>query len=90
MPVHLACSMADMDRLGELAQRRGLLLVEDCAHAHGARWRGKGAGSIGDLGSFSMQTTKLMTAGEGGIVTTSDGRIRCHSYRTATPIGAPC
>ena len=45
IPVHLACSMADMDRLEELAQRRGLLLVEDCAHAHGARWRGRGAGS---------------------------------------------
>jgi L-glutamine:scyllo-inosose aminotransferase len=73
MPVHLACSMADMDRLGELAQRRGLLLVEDCAHAHGARWRGRGAGSIGDFGSFSMQSTKLLTAGEGGIVATSDG-----------------
>jgi L-glutamine:scyllo-inosose aminotransferase len=73
MPVHLACSMADLDRLGELAQRRGLLLVEDCAHAHGARWRGRGAGSIGDFGSFSMQTTKLMTAGEGGLITTSNG-----------------
>jgi L-glutamine:scyllo-inosose aminotransferase len=72
MPVHLACSMADMDRLGELAQRRGLLLVEDCAHAHGARWRDRGAGSVGDFGSFSMQSTKLMTAGEGGIITTSD------------------
>jgi len=73
MPVHLACSMADLDRLGELAQRRGLLLVEDCAHAHGARWRDRCAGSIGDFGSFSMQSTKLMTAGEGGMITTSDG-----------------
>jgi dTDP-4-amino-4,6-dideoxygalactose transaminase len=73
MPVHLACSMADLDRLGELAQHRGLLLVEDCAHAHGARWRDRGAGSIGDFGSFSMQSTKLMTAGEGGLITTSDG-----------------
>jgi L-glutamine:scyllo-inosose aminotransferase len=72
LPVHLACSMADLDRLGELAQRRGLLLVEDCAHAHGARWRDRGAGSIGDFGSFSTQTTKLMTAGEGGLVTTGD------------------
>ena len=72
LPVHLACSMADLDRLGELAERTGLLLVEDCAHAHGARWRGRGAGSIGHFGSFSMQSSKLMTAGEGGIITTSD------------------
>jgi dTDP-4-amino-4,6-dideoxygalactose transaminase len=72
LPVHLACSMADLDRLGELARRRGLLLVEDCAHAHGARWRGRGAGSIADFGSFSTQSTKLMTAGEGGLITTSN------------------
>jgi L-glutamine:scyllo-inosose aminotransferase len=72
LPVHLACSMADMDRLPTLAERHGLLLVEDCAHAHGARWRGQGAGAIGDLGSFSMQSTKLLTAGEGGVVTSRD------------------
>lgn len=72
MPVHLACSMADMDRLPAIAERHGLLLVEDCAHAHGASWRGRGAGSIGELGSFSMQSTKLLTAGEGGAVTTRD------------------
>jgi dTDP-4-amino-4,6-dideoxygalactose transaminase len=64
--------MADLDRLTELCERRGLLLVEDCAHAHGACWRGRGAGSIGQLGSFSMQSTKLLTAGEGGAITTSD------------------
>jgi dTDP-4-amino-4,6-dideoxygalactose transaminase len=72
LPVHLACSMADLDRLGDLAVRRGLLLVEDCAHAHGARWRGRAAGAVGDLGSFSMQSTKLLTAGEGGCVTARD------------------
>jgi dTDP-4-amino-4,6-dideoxygalactose transaminase len=72
MPVHLACAMADMDALGELAGRRSLLVVEDCAHAHGARWRGRGAGAIGDLGSFSLQSSKLLTAGEGGLVTTND------------------
>lgn len=72
LPVHLACAMADMDRLPEIAARHGLLLVEDCAHAHGARWRGRGAGSIGELGSFSMQSTKLLTAGEGGAITTRD------------------
>ena len=74
MPVHLACAMADMDRLQEICRRRGLVLIEDCAHAHGMQWRGRGAGSIGDFGSFSMQSSKLLTAGEGGCVTTSDER----------------
>jgi dTDP-4-amino-4,6-dideoxygalactose transaminase len=82
IPVHLAMSMADMDSLSELAVRHDLKLVEDCAHAHGAKWRGKGAGSIGDAGSFSMQSSKLMTAGEGGVITTSDDEIfeLCESY----------
>ncbi len=82
IPVHLAMSMADMDALAELAARCGLKIIEDCAHAHGAKWRNKGAGSFGDAGSFSMQTTKLMTAGEGGAVTTGDDEIfeRCQSY----------
>jgi dTDP-4-amino-4,6-dideoxygalactose transaminase len=75
IPVHLACNMADMDALPALAERRGLVLIEDCAHAHGARWRGRGAGSIGQMGSFSFQTTKLLTAGEGGIVLTSDATL---------------
>ncbi|MCZ6464683.1 MAG: DegT/DnrJ/EryC1/StrS family aminotransferase, partial [Proteobacteria bacterium] len=70
--VHLACCMADMDLVSEICERRGLLLIEDCAHAHGARWRNRGAGSIGDLGSFSMQSSKLLTAGEGGLVTARD------------------
>ncbi len=72
VPVHLACSMADMDRLEEIARRRGLVLIEDCAHAHGARWRERAAGSIGDFGCFSMQSTKLLTAGEGGAVSARD------------------
>jgi len=72
LPVHLACALADMDALGEIARRRALLVVEDCAHAHGAKWRGRGAGALGDLGSFSMQSSKLLTAGEGGAVTTGD------------------
>jgi dTDP-4-amino-4,6-dideoxygalactose transaminase len=75
LPVHLACSLADLDRLTDLALRRGLLLIEDCAHAHGARWRGRAAGAIGDLGSFSMQSSKLLTAGEGGCVTARDAVV---------------
>jgi dTDP-4-amino-4,6-dideoxygalactose transaminase len=82
IPVHLAMNMADMDAVSELAARHGLKVIEDCAHAHGARWRNQGAGAIGDAGSFSMQTSKLMTAGEGGVVTTNDDEIfeLCQSY----------
>ena len=80
--VHLGSRMADMDRIVELAKRRGLRVIEDCAHMHGAFWRGKGAGSIGDLGCFSFQNTKLMTAGEGGIIITNEEELdrRCHAY----------
>ena len=75
VPVHLAMTVADLDAIGKLAETHGLAVLEDCAHAHGARWRGRGVGSWGDAGSFSFQTSKLMTAGEGGIVTTSGEAI---------------
>jgi dTDP-4-amino-4,6-dideoxygalactose transaminase len=79
--VHLGSAMADLDALKAIADRRGLLLVEDCAHAHGARWRGRHAGSIGHAGSFSFQSSKLMTAGEGGAITTADRALaeRCQA-----------
>ena len=79
--VHLGASMSDLDRLTEICRRHGLFLIEDCAHMHGARWRDKGSGSWGEIGSFSFQTTKLMTSGEGGAVITSDDDLaqRCHS-----------
>lgn len=82
LPVHLAMCMADMDGLVTLAETHDLRVVEDCAHAHGARWKGQGAGSLGHAGAFSLQTTKLLTAGEGGVVTTNDGEIaeRAESY----------
>jgi dTDP-4-amino-4,6-dideoxygalactose transaminase len=67
--------MADMDRIVELARRHSLALVEDCAHAHGQRWRDRGAGSFGEFGSFSHQSTKLLTAGEGGTLLTDDERL---------------
>jgi len=81
IPVHLACSVADMDRIMEIAQKHSLLVIEDCAHMHGAKWAGKGVGSIGHLGSFSFQSSKLMTAGEGGIILTSDKELeeKCQS-----------
>ncbi len=71
IPVHLAMRFVDMDPLLELAARHGLKVIEDCAHAHGGQYRRRGAGSMGDIGCFSFQESKLMTAGEGGMVITS-------------------
>jgi dTDP-4-amino-4,6-dideoxygalactose transaminase len=68
LPVHIAGHPADMDRLVELVDAHGLALVEDCAHAHGSRWRGRMVGTFGDAGTYSFQASKLMTAGEGGAV----------------------
>lgn len=81
IPVHLGQQMADMDRLSEIAERHDLAIVEDCAHAHGQRWRDRGAGCIGAFGSFSHQSSKILTAGEGGSLLTNDERLarRAHS-----------
>jgi dTDP-4-amino-4,6-dideoxygalactose transaminase len=68
IPVHLGSNMADMDAIMELAGKHNLIVIEDCAHAHGAKWRGKGAGTIGHFGSFSLQSSKTLTSGEGGIL----------------------
>jgi len=63
---------ADMDEILRIARAHKLAVIEDCAHAHGGKWRNKGAGASGDLGCFSFQSSKLMTAGEGGGVITSN------------------
>ncbi|MEJ2007715.1 MAG: DegT/DnrJ/EryC1/StrS family aminotransferase [Acidobacteriota bacterium] len=72
LPVHLAMRFADMDAIGRIARKHNLLVIEDCAHAHGGKWRNKGAGALGDFGCFSFQSSKLMTSGEGGAVITSN------------------
>jgi len=59
----------------EIAKKHGLRVIEDCAHKQGGQWKDKKAGSFGDAGSFSFQLSKLMTAGEGGALTTSDPEI---------------
>ncbi len=81
VPVHLGCAMADMDALMALGKKHDLFVLEDCAHAHGARWNDQGAGTIGNAGSFSFQSSKLMTAGEGGAITTNSDELahRCQS-----------
>lgn len=68
IPVHLGHQMADMDAIMALADKYGLIVIEDCAHAHGAKWNGSGAGTIGHFGSFSLQSSKTLTSGEGGIL----------------------
>ena len=72
LPVHLGMRFADLDILIPLAAKHNIKVIEDCAHAHGGMWRDKGAGSIGDLGAFSFQSSKLITSGEGGAVITNN------------------
>ena len=73
--VHLGGHPADMDRVVELAKRHGLFLIEDCAHAHSSEWRGRRVGGFGAASAFSFQSSKLMTAGEGGIILTNDDEV---------------
>ena len=72
IPVHNGGYPADMDAIMEIAEKHNLKVIEDCAHAHGSQWRGKGVGSIGHLGTFSFQIGKTLTCGEGGMVLTND------------------
>lgn len=72
IPVHLYGAFADMDAIMALAKKHNLFVIEDCAHKHGGEWKGMKAGSIGDIGSFSFQLSKHLTAGEGGSVTTNN------------------
>ena len=72
IPVHLGGRAADMDELLQLSADHGLYLIEDCAQAVGTRYKGRGVGAIGDVGTFSFQSSKNMSAGEGGAVTAND------------------
>jgi len=78
--VHLAGNVADLDALNRIADTNGLTLIEDAAQASGAAWRGRPVGAIGHLGTFSFQTSKNLTAGEGGIVLTDDDRLASAVY----------
>ncbi len=72
IPVHMGGHPADLDALGALAQRKGIALVEDSSHAHATEWKGRRIGTHGTAGTFSFQSSKLITAGEGGIIITND------------------
>jgi perosamine synthetase len=72
IPVHLFGHPVDMDRLSEIAERHDLVVIEDCAESHGATVRGQMTGALGDMGCFSFYANKIITTGEGGMVTTDD------------------
>jgi dTDP-4-amino-4,6-dideoxygalactose transaminase len=84
IPVHLYGQVCDMDAVERFARRRGLLVIEDAAQAHGARWKGARAGSLGDAAAFSFYPSKnLGGLGDGGAVCTNDDGIaeRCRRLR---------
>lgn len=72
IPVHLYGHPVDMDPINALAERHGIAVIEDAAEAHGARYRGRRVGSLGRAGVFSFYGNKIVTTGEGGIITTDD------------------
>jgi len=75
IPVHLFGQPADMEPIMEIARERGLMVLEDAAQAHGAEYKGRKVGKIGDAGIFSFYESKNMTTGEGGMIVTDDERI---------------
>lgn len=75
IPVHFAGGACDMDAIMAIAQKHNLVVIEDAAHAHGGEYKGRKLGSIGHAGCFSFQSSKNLTAGEGGVVVTNDERI---------------
>lgn len=81
IPVHFAGQPAEMDAINRLASKHQLFVLEDAAHAHAASWNGRPAGSLGHAGSFSFQSSKNLTSGEGGAITTNDSALgeKCRS-----------
>jgi dTDP-4-amino-4,6-dideoxygalactose transaminase len=84
IPVHFAGQAAQMDAIIQIAAKHNLVVIEDAAHAHGAEFKGKRLGSIGDFGCFSFQASKNLTAGEGGIILTNEDRYEriCRALHT--------
>jgi dTDP-4-amino-4,6-dideoxygalactose transaminase len=87
--VHLYNRVADLGELKRIADERGIALIEDCAHAHGARYRGEPVGTIGTAGTFSLQASKTLTCGEGGMITTRDGLL-AEQLCSLANCGRPC
>lgn len=89
VPVHTYGHPVDMDPLMELAERHNLFVLEDAAEAHGAEYKGRRAGGLGHAGAFSFYANKIITTGEGGMITTNDKKLadltrnlRDHAFST--------
>ncbi|MFB3827617.1 MAG: DegT/DnrJ/EryC1/StrS family aminotransferase [Bryobacteraceae bacterium] len=82
LPVHIIGGVCDMDRIGAIAKKHNLKIIEDACEAHGGEWRNRKVGTIGDLGCFSFQNGKALTCGEGGAVLGNDPNLmdRCYSF----------
>ena len=81
IPVHLLGGAADMDPIMEVANRHDITVLEDCAQSAGAQYKGRRIGSIGHVNAFSLQLQKVLTAGEGGVVTTNDAKLYDRAVR---------
>ena len=81
--VHIGGSPGNMDAFLDLAERYKLILIEDCAQAHGAEWRGRKVGAIGHLGAFSFQSSKNVCAGEGGVILSNDAELAARAWSIA-------
>lgn len=84
IPVHLYGHPADMNPLCELAEKHDIAIIEDACQAHGSKYRGHDVGTIGDVGCFSLYPSKVITTGEGGVITTNDNLLaeRLRQIRT--------
>ena len=81
--VHFGGALCEVDELGRICRDHELQLIEDAAHAHGSAWNGKRAGSFGVFGSFSFQNGKVLCAGEGGMLVTSNQHLAEHARSVA-------
>ena len=80
IPVHLYGRVADLDAVMDIARRYNLKVIEDAAHQFGSEWKGTHVGNIGAIGSFSLQASKIMNTGEGGVVITNDEELYERMY----------
>jgi dTDP-4-amino-4,6-dideoxygalactose transaminase len=86
IPVHFAGQPAEMDAINAIAKKHDLLVIEDAAHAHAASYQGRPVGSLADIASFSFQSSKNLTCGEGGLITTNDDELAAN-FRSVSNCG---